>query len=159
MGAWLGNSAGERQPRSRDLRPFSGLGASLGFRSKAARDAVCSASRAPGPDTSPSTTTACFRRTVMLSRFTPFDRTMALMDEWRRRMDRAFDDFQVPFAPSGTFDDPWSLSEATWPRATLHDTGNSLRFTAEVPGLGAKDVQIQLENDVLTVSGERKVQV
>ena len=94
----------------------------------------------------------------MLTRFTPFDRTVALMDDWRRRMDRAFGDFQVPFAPAGTFEDPWSLSEATWPRVNLHDTGTSLQLTAEVPGLTAKDIQIQLENDVLTVSGERKVQ-
>ena len=95
----------------------------------------------------------------MLTRFTPFDRTLAMMDDWRRRMDRAFGDFQVPFVPAGTFEDPWSLSEATWPRVNLYDTGASLLLTAEVPGLTAKDVQIQLENDVLTVSGERKVQV
>lgn len=95
----------------------------------------------------------------MLTRFTPFDRTLALMDDWRRRMDRAFGDFQVPFAPAGTFEDPWSLSEATWPRVNLYDTGAGLLLTAEVPGLTAKDIQIQLENDVLTVSGERKVEV
>jgi len=96
----------------------------------------------------------------MLTRFTPFERTVALMmDDWRRRLDRAFDDFQAPSAPAGTFDDPWSLSEATWPRVNLYDTGTSLQFTAEVPGMTNKDVQIQLENDVLTVSGERKVQV
>jgi HSP20 family protein len=93
----------------------------------------------------------------MLSRFTHFDRTLALMDDWRRRMDRAFGDFQVPFAPAGSFEDPWSLSEATWPRVDLHDAGTSLVLTAEVPGLAAKDLQIQLENDVLTLSGERKV--
>ncbi len=95
----------------------------------------------------------------MLSRFTSFDRTMALMDEWRRRMDRAFGDFQYPGAPAGTFEDPWSLSEATWPRVNLHDTGTTLLLTAEVPGLTQKDLQIQLENDVLTLSGERKVRV
>jgi HSP20 family protein len=94
----------------------------------------------------------------MLSRFTPFDRTLALMDDWRRRMDRAFGDFQVPFAPAGSFEDPWSLSEATWPRVNLHDTGKSLLFTAEVPGMAVGDVQVQIQNDVLTLSGERKVQ-
>jgi len=94
----------------------------------------------------------------MLSRFTPFDRTMALMDDWRRRMDRAFVGFDVPFAPSGTFEDPWSLSEATWPRVNMYDTGAGLLLKADVPGLSAADLQIQIENDVLTVSGERKVQ-
>jgi len=95
----------------------------------------------------------------MLSRYTPFDRTLALMDDWRRRMDRAFGDFQAPFAPAGSFEDPWSLSEATWPRVNLYDTGASLLLSAEVPGLTAKDVQIQLQDDVLTLTGERKVQV
>ncbi len=95
----------------------------------------------------------------MLSRYTPFDRTLALMDDWRRRMDRAFGDFQAPFAPAGSFEDPWSLSEATWPRVNLYDTGASLLLSAEVPGLTAKDIQIQLQDDVLTLTGERKVQV
>lgn len=94
----------------------------------------------------------------MLTRFTPFDRTLAVMDEWRRRMDRAFGDLHAPFTPAGTFEDPWSLSEATWPRVNLYDTGAALLLTAEVPGLTTKDLQIQLENDVLTLSGERKVE-
>lgn len=93
-----------------------------------------------------------------MTRFTPFDRTLAMMDDWRRRMDRAFGDFQAPFAPAGSFEDPWSLSEATWPRVNLHDAGASLLLTAEVPGLTTGDLQIQLENDVLTLSGERKVE-
>lgn len=94
----------------------------------------------------------------MLTRFTPFDRTLAMMDEWRRRMDRAFGDFQAPFTPAGSFEDPWSLSEATWPRVNLYDAGATLLLTAEVPGLATKDLQIQLENDVLTLTGERKVE-
>lgn len=94
----------------------------------------------------------------MLTRFTPFDRTLAMMDEWRRRMDRAFGDFQAPFTPAGTFEDPWSLSEATWPRVNLYDTGATFLLTAEVPGLTTKDLQIQLENDVLTLAGERRVE-
>jgi HSP20 family protein len=92
----------------------------------------------------------------MLTRFVPFDRTFTLMDEWRRHMDRALGDLDFPSLPAGTFEDPWSLSEATWPRVNVHDTGTSLLFTAEVPGMKDQDLKIQLENDVLTVSGERK---
>lgn len=95
----------------------------------------------------------------MLTRFTPFDRTVALMDDWRRRMDRAFADFQLPYAPVGTFDDPWSLSEATWPRVNMYDNGSSLTLIAEVPGMAPGDLQIQLENDVLTLGGERRANV
>jgi HSP20 family protein len=48
------------------------------------------------------------------------------------------------------------LFGATWPRANLADVGNALVLTAEVPGLSDKDVQITLNQGVLTVSGERK---
>lgn len=98
----------------------------------------------------------------MLTRFSPFDRalsTFAQLDEWRRLMDRAFEDPGSGFLPAGSFEDPWSLSEATWPRVTSYDTGSSLVFTAEVPGMSDKDLQIQVENDVLTLSGERRATV
>ncbi|MBK8254273.1 MAG: Hsp20/alpha crystallin family protein [Polyangiaceae bacterium] len=93
----------------------------------------------------------------MFSRITPFDRTFALMDEWRRRMDRSF--FDLPFVQDGAFDEPASLSDATWPRVQLFDAGARLVLTAEVSGMNANDLQIQLENDVLTISGERKTQI
>ena len=40
----------------------------------------------------------------------------------------------------------------------LHDAGAALVVQADVPGLAEKDLQISLNQDVLTISGERKVQ-
>jgi HSP20 family protein len=37
------------------------------------------------------------------------------------------------------------------------DTGAELVLTADVPGLSEKDVQVSIEQDVLTISGERKL--
>jgi HSP20 family protein len=96
----------------------------------------------------------------MLTHFTPFNRMLPQMDEWRRRMDRLFSEADTPpFLPAGTLEDPWSLSEATWPRANMYDSGTGLVLLAEVPGMTPENLQIQVQNDVLTLTGERRAQV
>ena len=52
-----------------------------------------------------------------------------------------------------------SLFERTssWrPLFEVLDTDKAYRLRAELPGMGKKDVTIQVVNDVLTISGERK---
>jgi len=83
-----------------------------------------------------------------------FDDVFSAMSELRERMDRVFDE-----AFGGRFwDQPLPFSAATWPRANLVDAGSNLILTAEVPGLSEKDVQLTLNQDVLTIRGERNVQ-
>lgn len=77
------------------------------------------------------------------------DRTFAAMDEFRRRMDRLFDDYYRGI------DEPHGRD--VWPRMTMHDEGTKLMVYAEVPGLGEKDIQLSVNQDVLSISGERKV--
>ena len=84
-----------------------------------------------------------------------FEDVFSAMSELRERMDRVFDE-----AFGGRF---WSgralpFSAGAWPRANLVDAGSNLILTAEVPGLSEKDVKLTLNQDVLTVSGERNVQ-
>jgi HSP20 family protein len=81
-----------------------------------------------------------------------FDRTFSLLDEMRRRMDRAFDEVAGGRAPAIGV-------HASWPRANLYDTGSELMLRAEVPGVSEKDLDLQLNQDVLTLSGERKAEV
>jgi len=88
----------------------------------------------------------------MLSRFDDFDRTVAAMDHLRRRMDRMFDDFE-PARPRGRAERLWS---GRFPRLSFNDAGASLVLEVDLPGLGEKDVQITIHQDVLTLSGERK---
>lgn len=71
-----------------------------------------------------------------------FDRTLSLLDEFRRRMDRVFDDVDT--------------GRTTWPRANLYDTGAALRLEMELPGVVDKDVQLTLNQEVLTLQGKRK---
>lgn len=89
----------------------------------------------------------------MLTRWEDLDRTFSVMDEVRRRMDRVFDDYGPGPAPGAEEE---TRASAAWPRLNLFDTGAALVVTAEVPGLGEKDLDLTINQDVVTLSGERK---
>lgn len=91
----------------------------------------------------------------MLSRLTDFDRTFDVLDELRRQMDRVWNDYDgswgvVPAAQQ-------TLSQGTWPRFNVFDGGANLIVTADVPGMTDKDLELSLEDGVLSVRGERKI--
>lgn len=70
----------------------------------------------------------------------------------RREMDRLFDDTFRSFGLTA----PGSWQSRTWPSVEVNETDTDIRVTAELPGLGEKDVELTLENGVLTLRGERK---
>ena len=78
-----------------------------------------------------------------------FDRTLSLMDQLRRRMDRVFEDFD---AGSG-----YEPAAAVFPRTNFYDNGSSFALRLDVPGLSEKELKLTLADDVLTVSGRREV--
>lgn len=94
----------------------------------------------------------------MWSRFNDLESTLTAMDELRRRMNQAFGE--------GTARTFWlepsantrGISMESWgyPRAGLFDAGAHLTLWAEVPGLAADSLDIQIHQGVLTVKGERK---
>jgi len=43
---------------------------------------------------------------------------------------------------------------ARMPRVQMRDTGDALELTAEMPGIDVENVSVQIEDDVLTISGE-----
>jgi HSP20 family protein len=88
----------------------------------------------------------------MLNRFDDFDRTFATIDQLRRRMDRLFEDFEP--GPRGR--DPERMWSGRFPRLSFSDNKESLVLEADLPGLGEKDVQLSIHQDVLTLAGERK---
>lgn len=72
-----------------------------------------------------------------------------------RDMNRMFDDilrsFEGRMAPVG-------LSGLGWPNTDVVDAGKEYRITAELPGMGEKDIELTFRDGVLTIKGERKLE-
>lgn len=96
----------------------------------------------------------------MLMRFDDFDRTVAVMDQLRRRMERVFEEYEPARGQrqraAQEVERMWS---GRFPRITLTDTDAALVLEADLPGLSEKDVQLSIHQDVLSLSGERKSEV
>jgi HSP20 family protein len=90
----------------------------------------------------------------MLSRLTDFDRTFGVLDQLRRQMDRAWDDLD-----GGGRTPAQASLNGVWPRFDVEDKGANLVVTAELPGMTEKDLDVALQDGVLSVRGERKAGV
>jgi len=78
------------------------------------------------------------------------------MQLFQNEINRMFDDFfRDPFAPL-TFREPVLGGEFT-PRVDVVESDKDFKVTAELPGMEPKDIQINLEKDTLTLSGEKRV--
>jgi HSP20 family protein len=72
--------------------------------------------------------------------------------EMQDRINRMFDEFFPGFSPA-----PWAEERMEWlPLVDVSETDDAVRVTAELPGVQAKDVDISLTEDLLTVRGEKK---
>ena len=92
----------------------------------------------------------------MLTRWSDFDRTLSMLDELRRRMDRIWDEYDSD-GQSATFED--RSGRTFFPRTNLFDDGANLVLQAELPGVREKDLQLTINQEVLTLRGERKTDV
>lgn len=71
----------------------------------------------------------------------------------RREMDHLWDDF---FGPGRRALQPL---EAEWvPVVDVSETADKVVVKAEVPGIDAKDINISVSGDVLTIKGEKKTE-
>ena len=93
----------------------------------------------------------------MLNRFDDFDRTFAMMDQLRRRMDRLFEDQQP--RRRRLADEAERMWSSRFPRVSFTEDAASLVLQADLPGLSDKDVQLSIHQDVLSLSGERRSDV
>ena len=83
-------------------------------------------------------------QTPSLSNWPSFDRLATLRDE----MDRLFD-FSFPSRDSGLLSG-WS------PALDVYDDKDAYQVSVELPGMKKEDIDISVQDGVLTVSGERK---
>ncbi|MEE4455112.1 Hsp20/alpha crystallin family protein [Novosphingobium resinovorum] len=74
----------------------------------------------------------------------------------RHDMNRLFDDVLRGFG-SPAFGD--LESGVSWPYVELGESANEIRVTAELPGLDEKDVELTVEEGVLTLRGEKRSEV
>lgn len=74
--------------------------------------------------------------------------------QMRREMDRLFDEtFRGTTAPEA-----FAGGNIMTPRIDVSETDNEIRVCAELPGVGQGDVELNLTNDVLTISGQKRIE-
>jgi HSP20 family protein len=77
-----------------------------------------------------------------------------------RSFDRLFDEFFNEFRnfglrPFNGFEQPFGTFS---PSIDVSETDSEIKVVAEAPGLDEKDIEVSLANNVLTISGEKKVE-
>jgi HSP20 family protein len=82
-------------------------------------------------------------------RWEPFRDLLSLQD----RMNRMFDE---SYRGRSTSEDDWALGGSWAPAVDIYEKDGNIVLTAELPGLDPKDVDVRVENNVLTLRGERK---
>ncbi len=86
---------------------------------------------------------------MAIVRWDPFRDLSMLQD----RMNRLFDDAGRTWRP----DEP--AATTSWsPSVDIFETEGEIVVKAELPGMDRKDIQLNLENNVLSLRGERKFQ-
>ncbi len=87
----------------------------------------------------------------MLTGWRDFDDSVRVFNLLQRRIDHAFGDWPAPRAAR--------YARSPWPAINAFETKEAFVYKAQVPGLGEGEVSVQVENDVLVLRGQRKVDV
>ena len=95
----------------------------------------------------------------------PFESFLHEMNSLHREMDRLFDEFWKDSRKGMTAAPGWEpLTERPWsragvmPRVDASEDEANYRIRVELPGMDKDDVDITLENGMLTVRGEKKLE-
>jgi len=86
--------------------------------------------------------------TTAMTRWTPES------DLVRNRLDRMFNQMLGDFWGGSTLFEP--SSRGFLPAVDVRETQDALHFDVELPGMTKEHIDITVENNVLTISGERK---
>ena len=87
---------------------------------------------------------------MTITRFTPFSDVAVLQN----RLNSIFHDFDRPQATG----EGESLSAGSFvPAVDIYEDAGKLALTFEVPGIKPEDVDVRVENNTLTVRGERSI--
>jgi HSP20 family protein len=75
-----------------------------------------------------------------------------MFESLQREVDRLFEDFTRGFGPLAA-----TGNGKLAPSMDINETDKQYVITAEMPGLERKDVEISLEDNVMTIRGEKKI--
>jgi HSP20 family protein len=89
---------------------------------------------------------------TLLARWEPF-RELSTMQDRLNRMDRLF---RESYGPEGPEDALTTTSFA--PPVDIYEDEHNITLKLEVPGIDEKDIDVRIDNNTLTVHGERKVE-
>ena len=87
---------------------------------------------------------------MAMVRFDPFRDLMTLQDRMNRLSDES-----VRGRASG--EDDWALGGSWAPAVDIYEHEGNIVLKAELPGIDPKDVDIRVENNVLSLRGQRRV--
>jgi len=91
---------------------------------------------------------------MTIVRWEPFRDLVSLQD----RMNRLYDEsYRSRTAGSTGQEEDWALGGSWAPVVDIYEQDGNIVLKAEIPGVDPKDVQIRVENNTLTLSGERKI--
>jgi HSP20 family protein len=76
--------------------------------------------------------------------------------DFQRQMNRLFDDFFGDFPIAARPGEMGIASAGFTPRVDVSETDKEIRVSAELPGMDEKDVTVELNDDAVTIRGERK---
>ncbi len=77
---------------------------------------------------------------------------LSLHREVNRLFDDIFRDFNAGVPSFGRF----PALDGVWPKLEISEADKEIRVTAEIPGLDKKDIEVVLEDEVLTLRGEKR---
>src|ERR1700726_3161219 len=89
---------------------------------------------------------------TLLTRWEPF-RDSSVMQDRMNRMNRLF---RESYSPEGPED---ALTTTTFaPPVDIYEDEHNIILKLEVPGIDEKDIDVRIDNNTLTVHGERKIE-
>ncbi len=88
---------------------------------------------------------------MAIVRWEPFRDLVSIQDRMNRIFDEAFRG-----VPRAGAEEDWALGGTWAPAVDIYEQEGNLVLKAELPGIDPKDVDVRVENNVLTLRGERK---
>jgi len=89
---------------------------------------------------------------TLLTRWEPF-REFSTMQDRMNRMNRLFRESYTPAVPEETL-----TTTSFAPPVDIYEDEHNITLKLEVPGIDEKDIDVRIENNTLTVHGERKIE-